>query len=120
MGENEERMEKGAREEGEGKEVKVSLSSSDLILLSPEEETQRDRKKMREEERDGAIHVAHWVGTLFAGLIIATGVLTVTFSVFVVTGQVILPPELESFFAPALAILAIVNIIGGLLLMGRG
>ena len=75
----------------------------------------------RVKEEIEVIAVAHRVGKLFGGLMITMGALLLAFSIYLIrTGQVIISPEMRLLFTSALILLGIVNMISGLLLMGRG
>ena len=73
-----------------------------------------------EEERYDTLKVAQKVGKAFCGLTIAAGVILLLFSVYLtVTGPLTSTPEMKLFFIVMLTFLGIVNMVSGLLLMGR-
>lgn len=102
----------------EKKEIRVSAPF--IPSTPPEEAARRDREMARVEEEIEVIAVTHRVGALFGGVMITMGALLLFSIYLIMTGQVMISPEERLLFTLALILYGIVNMISGLLLMGRG
>lgn len=85
---------------------------------------ERDREKALEEERFGVLQISHRAGMYFsASMLVAGALLLCIFTYVIVTGHVdwIMISSKTAFLALAMWIFAgIINVVGGLLLMGSG
>ena len=105
---------------GGRKKKEITVPAPRKPSRRPAERARKDQTIAMEEERIDTLEVAQRVGKVFSGLTIGAGVLLLLFSVYlIITGPLTSSPETRLFFIVMLAFLGIVNMVSGLLLMGR-
>ena len=105
---------------GRRKKKEITVSAPHMPSKRPAERAGEAQAMAIEDERFDTLKVAQKVGRAFSGLTIAAGVLLLLFSVYLtVTGPLTSSPEMRLFFIVMLVFLGIVNMVSGLLLMGR-
>jgi len=102
------------------KEIVVRAPSKPVI--HPEKKAEKAAEKALEEEKFGVLQISHKVGVHFSASILVSGVLLLClFTYVMVTGYVdwiIISPEITFLGLLVWIFVSIVNIVGGLLLMG--
>lgn len=102
------------------KEIVVRAPSKPVI--HPEKKAEKAAEKALEEERFGVLQISHKVGMYFSTSILVSGVLLLCLFTYVtVTGYVdwiIISPEITFLGLVVWIFVSIVNVVGGLLLMG--
>jgi hypothetical protein len=91
-------------------------------VVHPEKKVEKDLKKALEEERFGVFQVSRRVGELFSVSVLISGVLLLClFAYIIISGQtywIMISSEMTLLGRVIWVFVALVNIIGGLLLMG--
>jgi hypothetical protein len=102
------------------KEIVVRGPSEPVI--HPEKKAEKAAEKALEEERFGVLQISHKLGMYFSASILVSGVLLLCLFAYVtVTGYVdwiIISPEITFLGLVVWIFVGIVNVVGGLLLMG--
>ncbi|UCE16789.1 MAG: hypothetical protein JSV12_04085 [Candidatus Bathyarchaeota archaeon] len=105
---------------GGRKKKEITVPAPPRPSRRPAERARKAQAEAIEKERLGTLKVAQKVGRVFSGLTVVTGVLLLLFSVYLtITGPLTSSPEMKLFFIVMLAFLSVVNMVSGLLLMGR-
>jgi hypothetical protein len=103
-------------------EKEIVVHGPSKPVTHPEKKVERAAEKTLEEERFGVLQISHKVGTYFSVSILVSGVLLLClFTYVIVTGYVdwiIIPPEMTFLGFVVWIFVGVVNIVGGLLLMG--
>lgn len=104
------------------KEKETVVRAPSKPVTPPEKKAERATEKALEEERFGVIRISSKVGTYFSISVLEAGVLLLCLFAYVtVTGQadwMIIAPEMPFLGLVVWIFAGIVNIIGGLLLIG--
>lgn len=102
------------------KKKEITVPPPRIPSKRPAEKARKAQAMSIEKERLGTLEAARKVGKVFSGLTIGAGVLLLLFSVsLTMTGPLTSSPEMKLFFIVMLAFLGVVNMVSGLLLMGR-
>lgn len=108
------------RKKKEKKEIVVRAPSKSVI--PPEKRAERTAERALEEERFGVLEISREVGMCFsASMLVAGALLLCLFAYVTVTGHagwVVISPETPFLGLVVWIFVGIVNILGGLLLMG--
>jgi hypothetical protein len=104
----------------EEKEIVVRAPSKPVT--HPEKKAEMAAEKSLEEERFGVLQISRKVGTYFSASILASGLLLLCLFTYVtITGYtdwIIISPEITFLGLVVWVFVIIINIVGGLLLMG--
>lgn len=105
---------------GGRKKKEITVPAPNIPSRGPAERARKAQAMTIEEERLDTLEVVQKVGKAFSGLTIVAGVLLILFSVYLtITDPLTSSPEMKLLFIVMLAFLGIVNMVSGLLLMGR-
>jgi len=104
------------------KEKEIVVRGPAKPVTHPEKKDEREIEKALEEERFGVLQVSHKAGMYFSASMLVSGIMLLyLFTYVMVTGradQVLISPQM-TFSSLAVWIFAgIINILGGLMLMG--
>ncbi len=91
-------------------------------VIQPEKKEKKDAKKALEEERFGVLQISDTAGTYFSTSLLAAGMLLLSvFTYFILTGfmgWIVISPDMPFSGLVLWVFFGIVNVFGGLLLMG--
>jgi hypothetical protein len=103
-------------------EKEIVVRAPSKPVTHPEKKTEKAAEKSLEEERFGVFRVSHKVGRYFSLSILVSGVLLLCLFTYVtVTGYIdwiIISPEITFWGLVIWVFVGMVNVVGGLLLMG--
>jgi hypothetical protein len=104
------------------REKEIVVRGPSKPVTHPEKKAERKAEKALEEERFGVLQVSHKVGMYFSASMLVSGVLLLClFTYVMVTGHpdwIIISPEMTFTALVVWIFVGIVNILGGLLLVG--
>jgi hypothetical protein len=104
------------------KKKEIVVRAPSKPVTHPEKKAEKAAEKALEEERFGVLRISHKVGVYFSASILVSGVLLLCLFTYVtVTGYVdwiIISPEITFLGLAVWIFVGIVNVVGGLLLMG--
>ena len=102
------------------KEIVVRAPSKPVI--HPEKKAEKAAEKALEEERFGVLEISHRLGMYFSASILVSGILLLSlFAYVMVTGYaswIMISPEITFLGLAIWIFVGVVNVVGGLLLMG--
>lgn len=103
------------------KEKEITVRAPSKHVTHPEKKAEKAAEKALEEERFGVLQISHKVGTYFSASILVSGVLLLCLFAYVTTtgyADWIISHEMTFIGLVVWIFVSIVNIVGGLLLMG--
>lgn len=104
------------------KEKEIVVRAPSKSVTHPEKKAERAAKKALEEERFGVLQISRKVETYFNASILVSGFsLLCLFTYVTITGYVdwiTISPEMTFFGFVVWVFVSIINVVGGLLLMG--
>jgi len=103
-------------------EKEIVVRGPSKPVIRPEKKAEKVAEKALEEERFGVLQISHRLGIYFSASILASGILLLClFTYAATTGHVdwiTISPEIAFLGLVVWIFVSIINIVGGLLLMG--
>lgn len=103
-------------------EKEIVVRAPSKPVTHPEKKAEKATKKAVEEERFGVLQISHKVGKYFsASMLVAGGLLLCLFTYATATGYadwIVISPEITFSGLAVWIFVGIVNVVGGLLLIG--